>query len=179
MIRWQTVTGVVLGLTAGFTILALTGNPQRKALSGPIISECDGHFRELVIQYEPSATGIVTTVYHEFLGALEADVLVHAVCPTRADFDDLLSRIGPTRCKILPIVANHPMTTWSRDRWLALAPETPGGITTILSPLGEAGQGNVLPLAPGTSASGWTSPRRLDIRRWRDAAGSISTAAIF
>ena len=140
MIRWQTITGVALGLTAGFTILALTGNPQRKALSGPIISECDGHFRELVIQYEPSATGIVTTVYHDFLGALEDDVLVHAVCPTRADFDDLLSRIGPMRCKILPVVANHPMTTWSRDRWLALGPGAPGGITTILSPLGEAGQ---------------------------------------
>ncbi len=171
MIRWQTMTGTALGLTVGFTILALTSNTwQRRALSGPILSECDGHLRELVIQYEPSATGIVATAYHDFLGALETDVVVHAVCPNRAAFADLVSRVGQTRCTLLPIVVGHPMTTWSRDRWLALEPAASGKATTIWSPLAEAGH-EVWPARAGDQKLGddiaAALPHRVVARRSR------------
>jgi hypothetical protein len=141
MLRWQTIVGVLIGLISGFTILALTANPQiRPAPSGPILSECDGHLRELVIQYEPSARTIVAAAYHDFLDALESDVTVHVVCSNRAAFDDFATIVDHPRCKLLPLFVNHPMTTWSRDRWVALAPASPGGPTTLWSPRGEAGE---------------------------------------
>ncbi len=140
MFRWQTITGVALGLSFGFTILALTSSPPRRpAPSGRILSECDGHLRELIMQYEPSAKEIAATTYREFLQALDADVTVHALCPTQAAFDDLIAQVGATRCKLLPVIANHPMTTWSRDRWVSLQGSKPDGPTIIYSPQSEAG----------------------------------------
>ena len=139
MFRWQTIVGVIIGLVAGGGILALTGGPGRGALpSGPILSECDGHLRDLVLHYEPSAKGITVPVYREFLGALENDVGVHIVCPNRAAFDDFLATVGPVRCRMSPILVGHPITTWSRDRWVAFMPAPAGGATTLWSPRGEA-----------------------------------------
>lgn len=37
-------------------------------------------------------------------------------------------------------MVGHPMTTWSRDRWAALAPASKDGPTTIWSPRGEAAE---------------------------------------
>jgi hypothetical protein len=141
MFRWQTIAGVALGLVIGFAILSLTGSPPRKPIPcGPILSECDGHLQELVIQYEPSAKEIAATVYRGFLGALEREVMVHVLCPSQAAFDEFVSQVGSVRCKVSPIIAGHSMTTWSRDRWVALTPVHPGGATTLWSPLGEARQ---------------------------------------
>ena len=122
MFRWQTMVGVIIGLVAGGAILALTGGPGRGPLpSGPILSECDGHLRELVLHYEPSAKEIVAPVYRDFLGALDSDVGVHIVCPDRAAFDDFVATVGPVQCRVSPILVGHPITTWSRDRWVALS----------------------------------------------------------
>ena len=141
MFRWQTLAGVSIGLVIASAILALTGSPGRRvAPSGPILSECDGHLCQLVLQYEPSAKEICAPVYRDFLGALDSDVAVHVLCPDRRAFDDFTATVGRVKCKILPIIAGHSMTTWSRDRWVALMPATPGGPTTIWSPRGEAGQ---------------------------------------
>ena len=54
-------------------------------------------------------------------------------------FDDFIATVGPVRCRVSPILAGHPITTWSRDRWVALAPAAAGGATTLWSPRGEAG----------------------------------------
>ena len=141
MIRWPTIVGVVIGLVSGSVILALTGSPVRTPEpSGAVLSECDGHFQELVIQYEPLAKQIVAPIYRDFLRALGADVTMHVVCPNRAAFDDLVSVVGRVNCRISAIIAGHPMTTWSRDRWVALQPARPGGRTTLWSPRGEAGE---------------------------------------
>ncbi|MCX6867117.1 MAG: hypothetical protein NTV46_13030, partial [Verrucomicrobia bacterium] len=52
----------------------------------------------------------------------------------------LTDTVGPVGCRLTPVVVDHPMTTWSRDRWLALEPATGGSPTTLLSPLGEAAE---------------------------------------
>ena len=141
MFRWQNVLGAALGLVAGFTFMAMVGEGERKRPpSGAILSECDGHVRELVIQYEPGSKDVVATPYREFLGALEADVMVRVVCPSRAAFEDLLATVGSVKCNLEPVFVNHAMTTWSRDRWVALAPAVNGGPTTIWSPRGEAAE---------------------------------------
>jgi hypothetical protein len=140
MLRWQTIAGVLIGLVVGGSILALTGGPRRGPLpSGPILSECDGHLRELVLHYEPSAKEIVAPVYRDFLAALGSEVGVQIVCLDRLAFDDFLATVGPVKCRVSPILAGHPITTWSRDRWVALGPAVAGGATTLWSPRGEAG----------------------------------------
>ena len=141
MLRWQTMVGVIIGLVASGGLLALTGSPERRPVPcGPILSECDGHLRELVLHYEPSAKEIVAPVYRDFLGALNSDVRVHIVCLDRPAFDDLVATVGPLQCRVSPIFAGHPITTWSRDRWVALTPTVAGAATTLWSPRGEAGQ---------------------------------------
>ena len=140
MFRWQKILGVIIGLVAGGAILALTRGPNRGPLpSGPILSECDGHLGELVLHYEPAAKEIVAPVYRDFLGALGNDVRVHIVCPDRPAFEDFVATVGPVKCRVSPILVGHPITTWSRDRWVALGPAAPGGATTLWSPRGEAG----------------------------------------
>ena len=143
MRRRQVAVGTAIGLMLAAAILSLVGSPspgrrgQRQA--GAILSDCDGAIRELVIQYVPAAAEIVAPVYREFLGALPADVTVHVVCPDAAAFEDLKVRIGPVACTLSPIAANHAMTAWSRDRWLAMAPTGADRAVTLLAPRGEEG----------------------------------------
>lgn len=137
MLRWQTWLGAALGLFIGLSIVGWVEGRHGELLpTGPILSECTGHFRELVIQYEPASREIVAVPYQEFLQALEPDITVYVVCPSRADFGELTGFVGKIQCRLRPIIVNHPMTTWSRDRWIALAPAN--GFTTLLHQPSEA-----------------------------------------
>jgi hypothetical protein len=80
-------------------------------------------------------------VYRQFVHWLESDVTVHVVAPDRAAFDDLLKSIGHARATLKPILVGHPMTTWSRDRWLALGPAAGSSVTVLLAPRGEVAAG--------------------------------------
>lgn len=140
MFCWQKLVGVFIGLLAGGAVLMLAGAPDRApGPSGPILSECDGHLADLVIHYAPAAKEIVAPVYRDFLGALGNDTRVYVVCPDSLAFADFLATVGPVACNLRPIVVGHLITAWSRDRWVALAPAAPGGVTTLWSPRGEAG----------------------------------------
>ena len=143
MMRWQTGIGVVLGLLAGAAILSISGGgggTTPPPATGPIVSECDGRLDELVIHYEPSARDHVIPVYRDFLSALASDVSVQVVCPGVAAFNELSTALGDVRCRLTPVVVDHPITTWSRDRWVALAPTASNRHTTLLSPRGEAAE---------------------------------------
>lgn len=137
MLRWQTIAGVIVGILAGGTILALIHEPPRRE-TGPVLPESSGRIRELVLHYEPQARGIVATAYREFLAQLDQDVTVHVVCPDAAAFDDFQKLVGSTACRVSSIVTKHPITTWSRDRWVPSMPTTPGGTTTLWMPRAEA-----------------------------------------
>ena len=148
----EVLAGVQIGGPSG-AILSLTGSPQpHLPASGPILSECDGHLRDLVLHYEPGAKPVVAPVYCKFLRALESDVRVHVVCRDPAAFDDFRATVGPVPCQVSPILVGHPITTWSRDRWVALGPLQPGGITTLLSPRSEAGN-EVWPARAGDASA--------------------------
>jgi hypothetical protein len=141
MFRWQSIVGAIIGLAAGSAIVAFTGSPEHApAPSGPILSECDGRLCELVLQYEPAARDIVAPVYRDFLRALAPDASVHVACPDPAAFADFGAAVGTVPCRVAPIFTGHPMTSWSRDRWVALAPAAAGAPTTLWSPRGEAAQ---------------------------------------
>jgi hypothetical protein len=147
--RWKAspprLLGICLGLLAAAIVLAMTGGRQTLAISGPIISECDGRIRSIAIQYVRGAD-FAAPVYRQFLGELPADVTVYAVCPDRQSFDELQSRLGsesswkasPPR-RLRAIVTGHPMTAWSRDRWISLRPGRHESAGTLVASRGEFG----------------------------------------
>ena len=136
---------VGLGLLLGMVLAALaltTAAAQRRgspASTGRLLSDCDGSLAELVIQYIPEAADVVTPAYRDFLRQLPADTVVHVACPDEAACADLLTRVGPVACRLVPRVVGHAMTTWSRDRWLALDATASPGDVTLLLPRGENG----------------------------------------
>jgi len=158
------ILGVVLGLAAAAVVLPMfdgRGAPQGSR-AGPVLSDCDGPLRELVIHYVPASANITAEVYRDLLRHLPDGVTVHAVCPDAAAFDDLRARAGAVRCTLRPVVVGHPITTWSRDRWLALEPAGPGEPVVLLAPRGEDG------------ADAWPE-RRGDERVADDLAADLGT----
>jgi hypothetical protein len=139
---FRTALGVAIGLAAVMVVLAVyrgDGGPA-DLQPGPLLSDCDGPLRQLVIHYVEEAADTVAPTYRDFLAQLPADVTVYVVCPRREAFDDLQARIGPTGCRLSPVIVDHAMTTWSRDRWLALGP-SPNGRMLLLAPRGEDAAG--------------------------------------
>ena len=137
--RWPRLAGIAIGLAFAGIVLLILGNARLRAMSsGPILSEHDGHIRELVIQYQPGAREIVLPVYRDFLQWLENDVIVNVVAPDQAAFDELATSVGLLHCTLRPVLVHHAMTAWSRDRWVALGPPPGGDSVTLWSPRGEA-----------------------------------------
>lgn len=158
--------GVILGLVAGFIVMPLLYDESARAepTVGPILSDCDGALRELVIQYTPDSAEIVAAPYRDFLTQLPEAVTVHVVCRDRAAFDELVSHVGEPRCKLNPVFADHPMTSWSRDRWIALQPAGAATSFTLLCPRGELG------------ADAWVE-RKGDELVGEDLAGALANVA--
>jgi hypothetical protein len=95
--------------------------------------------RELVIHYEPGAKETVSTTYQQFIGDLPPSVTVYAVCPDPPAFQELKTILGAIRCQLRPVIVNHPITAWARDRWVCL--RAPGANTaTLLTPRAEAAE---------------------------------------
>jgi len=133
------VLGVGIGLAVAAAVLSVSdgGGP---VAHGPVLSDCDGALREVVIQYVPDAAPIVTDACRDFLAQLPDGVTAWMVCPNRKAFDDFRGRIGATACTLRPVIVGHPITSWSRDRWLCLGPGD-DGVSRLLSPRGEMGAG--------------------------------------
>ena len=130
--------GIALGLTVSATLAVTLGAPRRSAPPA-LTSDVDGALAELVVQYVAEAHAVSAPVYRELFAALPPGVVVWVVCPDRAAFDDLVARVGPTSVALRPVAVGHAMTTWSRDRWIALAPTREGAPPRLLLPSHEAG----------------------------------------
>ena len=142
--------------------------PQPVRRAGPVLSDCDGRLEQVVIHYVTEAAPVVTRTYREFLGDLGPGVTVHVVCPDAAAFDELRRAVGPVACTLRPVATGHAMTTWSRDRWLALAPPPDGGAATLLSPRAEKAA-QIWPAREGDRKTG---------RDLADALGSEHVVAV-
>jgi hypothetical protein len=122
MLRRQVTWGVLLGMLAGGILLVVLNERwESRTPEWVMLSDCDGPIRELVIQYVADSDPVVGPVYRDFLPQLPSDVTVHVLCPAQADFDALAATVGPTGCRLSPVIAGHPVTAWCRDRWIALA----------------------------------------------------------
>jgi len=135
---------VAFGIAAGLALAAMVltyasrrAAPLSARRAGPVLADCDGALEQLVIHYVPEAADIVTEAYCGFLSALPAEVTVHVVCPDAAAFDALRRAAGPVACTLRAVPTGHPMTTWSRDRWLSLSPPAGGHPVTLLTPRAE------------------------------------------
>ena len=75
------ILGVVLGLAAAAVVLPMFagrgGTPGLNA--GPLLSDCDGQIRDLVIRYVPESADITADVYCDLLQHLPTGVTVHVV----------------------------------------------------------------------------------------------------
>jgi hypothetical protein len=130
------MVGMLVGALAAAGVLAWL--PQRIGTAGgPMMDEGGSALRAIVVQYVAGADA-ASDVYRSFLPQLDGRVTVYAACPSRAAFDELIARVGRTNCSLIPVVVDHAMTPWSRDRWVALLPSG-GGVTTLLCPRGENG----------------------------------------
>ena len=140
--RYRLPLGILIGLMGSAVVLSIVdGHGGRfqddRSVRGTLASDCDGAIRELVIHYVAAAGDIVVPTYDEFLRQLPEDVTVHVVCPDQADFDDLSARLGAIDCTLSSVIVDHPITPWSRDRWLALATSEDHPATLLLSPRAE------------------------------------------
>lgn len=132
--------GIAVGLALAYAVM-LYVSPRQPAASGfgPMLSECDGQLRTLVIHYT-RGSDFVLPVYRDFLRQLDNGVRVIAVCPDREAYEELCAGLGKTeRARLEPLIVGHEMTTWSRDRWVALAPAAKGLIAGIVHPRREDG----------------------------------------
>ena len=128
---------IILGVFLGLLVGGLLG-PSEARHQGHLNSDCDGALRELVIQYVPEAKGMVTRACRDFLRQLPPGVTVRVVCPKEEHFADFARHIGRVDCRLEPIFVGHPMTCWSRDRWIGVRE---GDVTRLLLPSVEYGAG--------------------------------------
>jgi hypothetical protein len=137
MLRLPHILGVFIGLSCAALLLSsMSGRQSSGAVNCEMMSECDGALREIVVQYTSGAQNVVP-VYREFLPLLAPDVVVDVIVPDASSFNELRSALPATSCTLHPIIVNHPMTAWSRDRWVALLPAHAGDPTTLLAPSAE------------------------------------------
>lgn len=136
--RWQPAVGVLCGIGL-WMLLGLGGGGETPLPrpGGSIVPECEGALAEVVIQYTAEAT-FAREVYRQLLPQLPAGVTVSVVCPDAGTFAELERQLGQVPCRVRPIIANHAMTTWSRDRWVALW-DGAAGRTTLVAPAQEEG----------------------------------------
>ncbi len=138
--RGPILVGVAVGLIAAMGVIGHL-QPMRPAKppSGPMLPDYGGAIRSAVIQYA-HGSDFVLPVYQQFLAQQSADVVIYLLCPGQPDLEEFQHGIGSVPCKVHPIFTAHPMTAWSRDRWVALLPEAPNRPYMLLAPQGELQQ---------------------------------------
>jgi hypothetical protein len=137
MLKFPAILGVVIGLCAAVIVISTISGKQNSTITAaPVISECDGALKELVIHYVRGGDAVLP-VYQQFLPLLSRVTTVHVVCPEQADFDELRDALPKFACRLDAILTHHEMTAWSRDRWVALPGANEGEPTTLLAPRGE------------------------------------------
>jgi hypothetical protein len=128
--------GVVAG--TALSAIAVLAAPHRAA-TGPLTPDAGGAIGEVVVHFTRDAGPTVGTAYRDLLSQLPADVTVDVVCPEDEDFRAFTDRVGGVACRVRPVAVRHPVTAWSRDRWVALSPAHDGEPVRLLLPREEEG----------------------------------------
>ncbi len=126
-------TGWILGFGV-ILLLAATWRPQPGSRESreSLLSDRDGALQELVVHWTPEAISVAVPAWRDLFRALPASVTVHVACPDVAAFDELRRHLGPVAPTLVAHPLGHPLTCWSRDRWLALS--DPAGAVALVLP---------------------------------------------
>ena len=139
-ITWHAIVGILAGIAVWWFLPHSAPAPVLRVPAGEILSESQGAMTILAVQYVPEAT-FVRETYRQFLRQLPGDVRVEVVCPDRAAYDDFVKQVGEVPCRLYPAISHHAMTTWARDRWIALW-NREAAKTYLVAPRAEAGAEN-------------------------------------
>ncbi len=116
--------------------------------------DASGHLRRVAIHYVPAMDARALSVWRALFRALPADVEVEvavAVAPDFAHFMGAMANAGVDHLdRFHAVVANHALTTWSRDRMASLEDSDGHGIGVLSPPR--------VPTATGARAGDWDAP---------------------
>jgi hypothetical protein len=135
--RGPAVLGAAIGIAAAMLLLGYM-NARASAPRPVMFPDSGGRVRGAVMQYSRGNDAVVP-VFQQYLSCQDSDLTVYMVCPEAADFAEISTRLPACRARLVPVYTHHPITAWSRDRWVALEPLTPGKSITLLAPKGEQG----------------------------------------
>jgi hypothetical protein len=139
--------GVALGLALALGVLSLASRSKGPPLPAPsvklaggVLREDSGSMDEILVHYVPRLEPLVVDAYTDFLGTLDPSTHVVVVVPeaSREPLAQLLARIDPTgalaaRTRVVDVAG--PISVWSKDRALVLAPETDSPRTGLVIPV--------------------------------------------
>lgn len=140
-VPYRQIAGVALGCVLSAVVLGVWA-PDRNRFAEPqwqVLAECEGSLKELAIHYAPEAADAVMPVYRSFLSRLAPDVVVYVVCSSQEDFEQFTQSAGCLACRLTPTIVGHPVTCWSRDRWLALQAKERRPGSLLVTPWAEMG----------------------------------------
>ena len=132
-----TFLGIIIGLAAALFVISHVSRAQPQP---PMLPDEGPAIRAAVLQYS-HGSDFVVPVFRQYLAYQSANFTAYLACPEESDFSEIRALLGDLACTLIPVYTHHPMTAWSRDRWVALQPLTPGtpGPITLLSSKGELG----------------------------------------
>jgi hypothetical protein len=147
--------GIALGLAVALTVLLLVSRRRvppppapAKKLAGGVLREDSGSLDEILVHYVPSLEPLIADAYGDFLGSLPSSTRVVAVVPkpapggpgivARDGLSRLLARVDPTgalaaRTRVVDV--DGPISVWSKDRALVLAPDEGATRTGLVIPV--------------------------------------------
>ncbi len=145
--------GIALGLMVATGVLWLRWRqaapplpaPEKK-LAGGVLREDAGALGEILVHYVPALETLLADAYGDFLGTLPSSTRVVAVIPkpaagseaARDGLSRMLARVDPSgalagRTRVVEV--EGPISVWSKDRALVLAPDQGATRTGFAIPL--------------------------------------------
>ena len=117
------LAGIVGGLILGGGVLVLRSILNGATIRPSPLGEEQGTITRVVMQYHPDAANMVIPIYRQFLSKAGQQLEVVWVVGKAEHAVDLQQRLGEYwpagRCRT--VVAGKPISTWAKDRFVALA----------------------------------------------------------
>ena len=129
------LAGVVAGLIASAAVVRIAACFHHAHVHTRLVAEdASAPLKRVAIHYAPSADPVALGVWRQLFAVLPASVEVEVEVAQRGDFDQLIGKLRgiPNLERMHPVVVGAPITTWSRDRYAALADDRGDG--EILAP---------------------------------------------
>ena len=146
--------GVLAGIVASSLVALVVGATTRapKPVERLVPEDASGHMHRIAIHYTPAMDDRALPVWRQLFRVLPTDIEVEVAVPAARDFPRLIADLRAAGIEHLerfhPVVVDHPLTTWSRDRMASLT--GPRGESVLSPPR--------ISVASGERAGDWDAP---------------------